>query len=67
MRTNFKLFRVKKGLTMREFAEKIGYTRASVSAIEQGKRDGRDTFWRAVQEAFDVPDAKMWGLKQLDE
>lgn len=67
MRTNLKVFRIKKGLTLEEFASKIGYTRATVSAIETGKRDGRDTFWRAVQNAFNIPDAEMWGLKKLDE
>lgn len=67
MRTNFKVFRIKQGLTLEEFAEKIQYTRATVSAIETGKRNGRDAFWKAVQNAFNIPDAEMWGLKQLDE
>ena len=67
MRTNLKVFRVKNGLTQGEIAAKIGYTRATFSAIESGERDGRDTFWKALQKAFNIPDSEMWGLKKIDE
>lgn len=66
MRTNLKLFRVKKGLSQDEFAERIGYSRATYSAIESGKRDGRLTFWNDLQHAFSIPDAAMWALMQND-
>ena len=45
MRTNLKLFRVKKKLSQDEFADVIGCTRATYSSIESGKRDGRLTIW----------------------
>lgn len=62
MRTNLKLFRVKKNLSQDEFADAIGCTRATYSSIESGKRDGRLTFWNDVQTAFNVPDSEMWAL-----
>lgn len=67
MRMNLKVFRVKKGLTQDEIAEKIGYTRAAYSAIEAGKRDGRESFWNALQNGFNIPDAEMWALKKNDK
>lgn len=66
MRTNLKLFRVARNLSQAEIAEKIGYTRASYSAIEAGKRQGRDAFWNALQQAFDIDDTEMWALKKID-
>ncbi len=66
MRTNLKIFRVRLHLTQAEIAEKIGCTRATYTAIECGKRDGRKTFWRDLQTAFNIPDADMWAL-QINE
>ena len=65
-RTNLMLFRVSQKLTQEEMAEKIGYTRAAYSAIEAGVREGRDAFWNALQEAFEIDDEKMWALKKID-
>lgn len=66
MRKNLKVFRVKNDLTQAEIADKIGCTRATYSAIENGTRDGRKTFWHKLQEAFAIPDADMWAL-QINE
>ena len=66
MRTNLKIFRVTHKLTQAGMAEKIGYTRASYSSIEAGKRDGREIFWKSLQSAFNIPDAEMWALKKND-
>ena len=64
MRMNLKVFRIKKGLSQTEIAEKIGYSRATYTAIESGKRDGRQSFWIALQKAFNIPDAEMWSMKR---
>ena len=66
MRTNLKVFRVKQNLTQDEIAEKIGYTRSSYSTIETGERNGRDAFWNALQQTFNIPDDEMWALKKND-
>lgn len=62
MRTNLKVFRVKAGLSQEAMAEKIGCTRATYSSIENGKRNGRQTFWKDLQKAFGLPDAEIWPL-----
>lgn len=62
MRKNLKLFRVEHDLNQSEMAEKIGCTRASYSAIENGKREGRKTFWNKLQAAFCVDSDAMWDL-----
>ena len=67
MRTNLKLFRVKKRFSQEEFAACIGCTRATYSSIESGSRDGRFVFWRDLQAAFGIPDAEMWAVIKNDE
>lgn len=67
MRMNLKIFRVKKNLSHEEIAQRIGFSRAAYSAIEAGKREGRQAFWVALQKAFDIPDAEMWALKKNEE
>ncbi len=64
MRTNLKIFRIQKRMSQEEFCERIGFSRGAYSAIESGKRDGRQSFWVALQKAFDIPDAEMWNLKK---
>ena len=67
MRTNLKIFRVKKNLSQDEFAENINCTRATYSSIESGKRDGRLAFWNDLQQAYNVPDSDMWALMRNDD
>ena len=64
MRMNLKIFRVKKNMSHEEIAQRIGFSRAAYSAIEAGKREGRQAFWESLQKAFDIPDAEMWALKK---
>lgn len=64
MRKNLKVFRVQNDMTQDEIAEKIGCTRATYSAIESGKREGRRSFWEEFQKAFNVSGAEMWALMQ---
>lgn len=58
MRTNLYLFRHKLRLTQQEMADKIGCSRATYSAIEIGKQDGRVKFWENLKTAFDLTDAE---------
>lgn len=63
-RLKLKAFRILQGLSQAEFAKKVGCTRARYTGIETGRRDGSPEFWRALQTAFNIPDAEMWGLMQ---
>ena len=67
MRTNLKVFRVKLKLSQEEMAKKIGCTRATYAAIENGTRNGRHVFWKKLQAAFDIPENEMWELMKIDE
>lgn len=66
-RLKLKAFRALKGLSQSEFAERIGCSRARYAGIETGRRDGTPDFWRALQAAFEVPDAEMWALMQQEK
>lgn len=67
MRTALKLLRVKNKLSQERMADKIGCTRATYSAIENGKRSGRQTFWTDLQTAFNIPDEELWGYMKNEE
>ena len=67
MRTTLKLLRVKHNLTQEEMADKIGVSRCTYAAIENGTRNGRDFFWESLQKAFNIPDEDMWKLKKKDQ
>lgn len=62
MRINLKILRIKHGLSQEEISEKIGCKRAAYSAIESGLRSGKQTFWKRLQQTFDVPDSEMWSI-----
>lgn len=62
MRTNLKIFRIKKQMTQSAISEKLGYSRATYAAIENGVRNGRYTFWEDFQTAFKISDSEMWEL-----
>lgn len=66
-RTNLKLFRVKHKLSQEEIAAKIGCIRATYSAIECGKRNGRETFWGDLRKAFNISENELSELKKLDD
>lgn len=67
MRTNLKVLRVKKNLTIREMAEKIGCKTSTYAAIEKGIRNGKQDFWLKLQQAFDIPDTEIWTLMHKEE
>lgn len=62
MRINLKVFRIKQHMTQKEISARLGYSRATYAAIENGVRNGRYYFWADLQAAFDVTDAEMWEL-----
>lgn len=66
MRTNLKIFRIKKRFSQGEMSEIIGCSRATYAAIENGARCGRQTFWKDLQKAFMLPDSEMWLLMKND-
>lgn len=61
-RLQLKAFRVGKGLTQQEMADKIGCTRSRYVGIEAGRRDGGQEFWQALQQAFEIKNEEMWKL-----
>ena len=67
MRKGLFMFRQSMLLSQKEMAARIGCNRATYSAIETGKRDGRITFWRNLQTAFNVSDAELGGLMRIDK
>lgn len=66
-RTNLRVFRVKHKLSQNEIAEKLGCVRSTYTAIENGKRNGKQNFWSTLQKTFDVPEVDMWELMKIDE
>lgn len=64
MRNELYMFRHSKRLSQAEMAETIGCNRATYSAIELGTRDGRETFWNKLKQAF--PDADIEALKKIE-
>lgn len=67
MRTNLKVFRIRQKLSQAEMADMIGCRRTTYSAIENGQRNGRVSFWTALQAAFELPDTEIGGLMKNDE
>lgn len=62
MRMGLKLLRTKHKLSQLNMAEKIGCTRTTFAAIENGERQGSQAFWETLQEVFDIPSELMWEL-----
>ena len=52
MRLNLKVFRISKGLTQDEMAEKVKITRTTYCNIETGKSGGSALFWYNLKTAF---------------
>ena len=61
-RINLKIFRIRQGLTQADMAARVGCARDAYCAIEAGKRDPSVNFFCALQDAFGIPDEKMWEL-----
>lgn len=67
MRSNLYIFRHKLRLSQQEMADKIGVHRATYSAIETGKQNGRVKFWEDLKKAFNITDAEKGELMKRDE
>lgn len=65
-RTELIVFRTRQKLTQDEMAALIGVTRSRYAMIEKGTRNGQQSFWNALQKAFNIPDAEMWTLMRKD-
>lgn len=66
-RTALKVFRVQHRLSQKEMSDKIGCNRATYSSIENGTRNGRQSFWQTLQNAFHIPDSEIWELMKKDD
>lgn len=67
MRSNLYMFRHAQRLSQQEMADKIGCHRATYSAIETGKQNGRVKFWEDLKKAFNITDAEKGELMKRDE
>lgn len=67
MRLKMKLFRVKKKLSQVEFAKKIGCSSNHYAKFERGDVDGSVKFIRAIQTAFDIPNADIMELIENEQ
>ena len=65
-RNNLYYFRHKLRLSQQEMADKIGCSRATYSAIETGKQNGRVKFWEDLKTAFNLTDAEKGELMKRD-
>lgn len=64
MRHELKIFRVKKMLTQKEMAAKLGVSAATYNQVENGTRRGSQEFWVALQETFKLEDGQVWSLQK---
>lgn len=63
-RLQLKALRIKLGLTQQEMADRLGRSRASYIAIENGVRNPHAGFWEKLQQEFNIPDEKMYCLQK---
>ncbi len=65
-RIRLKQFRIGLQLTQPEIAEMLDISKFSYTAIENGTRDGTPEFWAKLQQRFQIPDSKMYGLMKKE-
>ena len=63
-RIKLKQFRIGKGLTQKEMADRLGRSRSSYIAIENGQRNAHHCFWNRLQREFNIPDSEMYSLQK---
>ena len=57
-----KVLRAKEGLTQKQLADKLGYTREHLAEIERGAKCGSFEFWAGVRVAFDIPEKEFLNI-----
>lgn len=67
MRHNLYMFRNERHLTRSAMAKILGVHRSTYTAIENGERDGRKSFWNELQKSFNIADAMMWELMKKED
>ena len=61
------MLRCENKLTKGDMAKRTGVSRTTYTLIENGKRDGQQAFWSAVQREFNIPDEEMYNYMKLEE
>lgn len=59
MRKKIKHLMVDKGWTLKDLAEKTGYTPQHISNVIRGEVGGSQKFWNRFKEACKIPDSEM--------
>ena len=62
MRKSLRSFRGSMCLTQQEMADKIGVSNQQYFLVEAGRRNGSMEFWTDLQNAFGLPDEKVWQM-----
>lgn len=66
MRTELKVFRIRRKLSQTQIAAEVGVSRQVYANIEKGRNGGSTEFWSNLQRAFDIRDEDMYSLMKLD-
>jgi DNA-binding XRE family transcriptional regulator len=63
VRKGLKMLRIKHDLRQEDMAKKCGTSLSTYNLIEQGKRQGSEEFWLALQENFELDGDTAWKIK----
>ena len=66
-RRNLKLERIKAGYNLKDFADKINTSKATVSNLENAKRVGSYQTWLNIQRVLNKKNDEMWDLYLIQE
>lgn len=59
MRKKIKYLLIERNLTIKELADKLGYSSQHVSFIINGRSDGTQKFWNKFKQVLDIPDSEI--------
>lgn len=66
-RLNLKSLRVKLGLTQTAMAKKFGVGLTTYISIENGKNDGKLSFWKAIQQDQNLTGDELCELQKIQQ